>query len=89
MKTVPKQLSLQQYWKKNLLYLSILLGIWWIVSFGCAILWVDTLNQYKVGGLPLGFWFAHQGAIYVFVLLIFIYMYLMNDLDKKFDVHED
>lgn len=80
--------NLQEYWKKNLKYLMILLSIWFIVSYGCGILFADSLNSIKMGGFPLGFWFAQQGAIYVFVLLIFVYVRLMNKLDKEFDVDE-
>ena len=72
------------YWKTNLKYLVILLSIWFTVSFGFGIMLVDTLNQIQMGGFKLGFWFAQQGAIYVFVILIFIYIYLMNRLDQKF-----
>ena len=72
------------YWKTHLKYLVILLSIWFTVSFGFGILLVDTLNQIQMGGFKLGFWFAQQGAIYVFVILIFIYIYLMNRLDQKF-----
>ena len=74
----------QNYWKINLKYLLFLLSIWFMVSFGLGILFVEQLNQFKFGGFKLGFWFAQQGAIYVFVILIFIYIYLMNRLDKKF-----
>jgi len=76
------------YWKKNLTYLSILLSIWLLVSFGAGILWADFLNQFRLAGFPLGFWFAQQGSIYVFVILIFVYVYLMNRLDKEFEVDE-
>ncbi len=76
------------YWKVNLKYLGILLVIWFTVSFGFGILFAETLNQFYIGGFPLGFWFAHQGAIYMFVVLIFVYVYLMNKLDHKFDVDE-
>ena len=78
----------QAYWRKNLIYLMILLTIWFFVSFVCGILLVDRLNTIKIGGFPLGFWFAQQGSIYVFVILIFVYMGLMNRLDKDFDVDE-
>jgi putative solute:sodium symporter small subunit len=80
--------NLQQYWNRNLRYLLILLSVWFIVSYGCGILFADTLNSVKIGGFPLGFWFAQQGSIYVFVVLIFVYVYLMNKLDKEFDVDE-
>ncbi|MBW8324068.1 MAG: DUF4212 domain-containing protein [Prolixibacteraceae bacterium] len=76
------------YWKKNLTYLAILLSIWFVVSFGAGILLADFLNQFKLAGFPLGFWFAQQGSIYAFVLLIFVYVFLMNRLDKAFDVDE-
>ena len=76
------------YWKHNLKYLSILLSIWFIVSFGGGILFSEYLNQIMLGGFPLGFWLAQQGAIYTFVILIFVYVYLMNRLDKKFEVDE-
>jgi len=74
----------QEYWKKNLKYLVILLSIWFTVSFCFGILLIDELNQIKIGGFKLGFWFAQQGSIYVFVTLIFIYIGLMNKLDKKY-----
>tara|TARA_B100001063_G_scaffold118907_1_gene111044 strand:+ start:149 stop:400 length:252 start_codon:yes stop_codon:yes gene_type:complete len=76
------------YWKTNLKYLSILLLIWFTVSFLFGIILADALNQFSIAGFPLGFWFAHQGSIYTFVVLIFIYVYLMNRLDKKFEVDE-
>ena len=72
------------YWKTNLKYLVVLLIIWFTVSFGFGILLADTLNQIQMAGFKLGFWFAQQGAIYVFVILIFVYIYLMNRLDQKF-----
>ncbi len=74
----------QNYWKTNLKYLVVLLLVWFTVSFGFGILLVDQLNKIRFGGFKLGFWFAQQGAIYVFVILIFVYIYLMNSLDKKF-----
>ena len=72
------------YWHSNLKILSILLTIWFIVSFGFGIIWSDSLDQFQIGGFKLGFWFAQQGSIYFFVLLIFIYIYFMNKLDKKY-----
>lgn len=80
--------NLKDYWKTNLRYLSILLVIWFLVSYGCGILFADSLNSIQIGGFKLGFWFAQQGAIYVFVVLIFVYVSLMNKLDKKYDVDE-
>ena len=71
------------YWKKNLNYLKVLLLIWFMVSFGAGIIFKDFLNTISIGGFPLGFWFAQQGSVYVFVILIFIYVYLMNKLDKS------
>ncbi|MBO3699315.1 DUF4212 domain-containing protein [Roseivirga sp. E12] len=77
------------YWKQNLRYLLILLAVWFVVSFGFGILLVDELNTIRIGGFKLGFWFAQQGSIYSFVILIFVYVWLMNRLDKKFKVDED
>ena len=73
----------KKYWKENIRLLLILLIIWFLVSFGAGILWVEELNAIRLGGFKLGFWFAQQGSIYVFVILIFIYVKLMNKLDKK------
>ncbi|MAD11339.1 MAG: hypothetical protein CMC04_01280 [Flavobacteriaceae bacterium] len=73
----------KDYWNKNLNYLKILLLIWFIVSFGAGIIFKDFLNTISIGGFPLGFWFAQQGSVYVFVILIFTYVYLMNKLDKS------
>lgn len=79
----------KEYWRANLRYVGILLSIWLLVSFVCGILFVNQLNTIQLGGFKLGFWFAQQGSIYVFVVLIFVYVWLMNRLDKKFDVYED
>mgnify|MGYP000473959235 FL=1 len=78
----------KKYWNKNLKYLTILLSIWFLVSFVLGILLVDELNNIRIGGFKLGFWFAQQGAIYVFVILIFVYIRLMNRLDKEFGFNE-
>ncbi|MDX1364682.1 DUF4212 domain-containing protein [Arenibacter latericius] len=83
-----KQKKATAYWKENVRYLFILLFIWFVVSFGAGILFKDYLNTFKLGGFKLGFWFAQQGAIYVFVVLIFVYVYLMNKLDKKYGYNE-
>ncbi|WP_299799275.1 DUF4212 domain-containing protein [uncultured Maribacter sp.] len=83
-----KQKNATAYWKENLRYLAILLTIWFIVSFVFGILFVDELNTIKLGGFKLGFWFAQQGSIYVFVVLIFVYIRLMNKLDKKYGLDE-
>ena len=74
----------KNYWYSNLKILSILLSIWFIVSFGFGIILSDSLDQFQIGGFKLGFWFAQQGSIYFFVILIFIYIHLMNKLDKKY-----
>ena len=74
----------KDYWRKNLKYLIILLTIWFTVSFGFGVILVDQLNTLQFFGFKLGFWFAQQGSIYVFVVLIFVYIYLMNRLDKNF-----
>lgn len=76
------------YWKRNLRYLLILLAVWFTVSFGAGILFADSLDSIRIGGFKLGFWFAQQGAMYTFVILIFVYVWLMNKLDKEFDVDE-
>ncbi|WP_394972415.1 DUF4212 domain-containing protein [uncultured Croceitalea sp.] len=78
----------KKYWQENLKYLAILLLIWFIVSYGFGILLIDELNTIRLGGFKLGFWFAQQGSIYVFVVLIFVYVKLMNKLDKKYGVNE-
>ena len=74
----------KDYWRSNLKILSILLIIWFMVSFGFGILWSDFLDQFQIGGFKLGFWFAQQGSIYFFVILIFVYVFLMNKLDRKY-----
>ena len=85
---MPENAEKRAYWRKNLQYLGILLAVWFAVSYGCAILFVDQLDKIRIGGFRLGFWFAQQGSIYVFVVLIFIYVYLMNRLDRKHVVDE-
>lgn len=76
------------YWRTNIKYVLILLSIWFAVSYGAGILFREELNNIKIGGFKLGFWFAQQGAMYVFVILIFVYVYLMNKLDKKYGYDE-
>lgn len=80
--------SPEEYWKRNLRILAVLLTIWFVVSYGFGILLVEPLNSIRIGGFQLGFWFAQQGSIYVFIALIFYYVYAMNKLDKEFDVDE-
>ena len=75
---------MNKYWQDNLKIISILLAIWFIVSFGFGILLSDFLDQFKFGGFKLGFWFAQQGSIFFFVILIFIYVHLLNKLDDKY-----
>ena len=70
------------YWKKNIRYIRILLSLWFIVSFGCGILFVEQLNTIQIVGIKLGFWFAQQGSIFGFVAIIFTYIFLMNKLDQ-------
>ena len=82
------QKDLKTYWKKNLRLLTILLFIWFVVSYGFGILLAEPLNAIQIGGFKLGFWFAQQGAIYVFIALIFYYVHKMNKLDKEYDVDE-
>lgn len=79
----------QDYWKANIRLVFGCLVVWFIVSFGFGILLVDQLNQIHIGSYKLGFWFAQQGSIYVFLVLIFFYAWRMNQLDRKFNVHED
>ena len=77
------------YWRANLRLVAGCMVVWFLCSYVCGVLFVDALNAIRVGGFPLGFWFAQQGSIYVFVALIFFYAWRMNRLDRKFDVHED
>ena len=80
-----------EYWRRNLRILAALLSVWFLASYGCGILFADVLNRFRIpgSGFKLGFWFAQQGSIYVFVLLIFVYVRLMNRLDAEFGVSED
>ncbi|WKK65227.1 DUF4212 domain-containing protein [Lutimonas zeaxanthinifaciens] len=80
--------DLKKYWRTNLKYLGILLTFWFLVSYVMGIVLVDELNSFKIGGFKLGFWFAQQGSIYFFVLIIIIYIALMNRLDKKYGVND-
>ncbi|HIQ07280.1 MAG TPA: DUF4212 domain-containing protein [Thiotrichaceae bacterium] len=81
--------SSSSYWRANLRLMVICLTIWFVVSFLFGILLVDQLNQFHLGGYKLGFWFAQQGSIYTFVVLIFFYSWRMNKLDHKYGVNED
>jgi len=84
-----QQNSRKDYWNANLKLVAGCLAVWFIVSYLFGIILVDQLNAISFGGYKLGFWFAQQGSIYVFVVLIFFYAYRMNKLDRKFNVHED
>jgi len=84
-----EQKSRQDYWTANLKLVALCLSIWFVVSYLFGIILVDQLNAISIGGYELGFWFAQQGSMYIFVVLIFFYAYRMNKLDKEFDVHED
>ena len=77
------------YWRANLRLLSILMAIWFLASFGAGILFRDALDRIEIGGVGLGFWFAQQGAIYVFVILVFIYVLQMRRIDRRFGLDDD
>ncbi|MHC6528558.1 DUF4212 domain-containing protein [Vibrio sp. V39_P1S14PM300] len=76
------------YWSKNVRLMTMLMVIWFVVSFGCGILFVDELNQFQLGGYKLGFWFAQQGSIYAFLVIIFYYAWKMRQIDREFNVDE-
>ena len=84
-----EQTQRQAYWKANLKLVALCLSIWFVVSYLFGIILVDQLNAIPLGGYSLGFWFAQQGSMYIFVVLIFFYSYKMKKLDQKFNVHED
>ena len=77
------------YWKRNVSLMIKLMVVWFVVSYGCGILLFDVLNTIQLGGYKLGFWFAQQGSIYVFVVLIFYYARKMAALDREFGVDEE
>ena len=81
--------SASEYWRRNLRLVIACIIVWFVVSFGFGIILVDVMNNISLGGYKLGFWFAQQGSIYVFVGLIFFYVKKMNKLDREFDVHEE
>ena len=87
-KSPQSEKSNKAYWRANLRLMAWLLTIWFAVSYGCGILFVDELDTIRIGGFKLGFWFAQQGSIYVFVALIFVYVWKMNRLDREHDVDE-
>lgn len=84
-----KEADRKAYWKANIRLVTICLIIWFIVAYVFGIILAEPLNSIKLGGYPLGFWFAQQGSIYTFVILIFVYALQMNKLDRKFNVHEE
>ena len=77
------------YWKANLRLVSICMFFWFLCSYGFGILFVEMFNNIQIGGFKLGFWFAQQGSIYIFVILIFFYAWRINKIDQKYNVHED
>lgn len=81
--------ELQAYWKENLVIITVLLAIWFAVSYVCGILFANQLDAYRIGGFPLGFWFANQGSLVTFVVLIWVYVGLMDRLDIKYGVQQD
>lgn len=80
--------KLQAYWKANLGIIALLLSIWFVVSYVCGILFANQLDAFRLGGFPLGFWFANQGSMITFVLLIWVYVWWMDKLDVKYEVDE-
>jgi len=78
----------RRYWRRNLLYVEVLLVLWFLVSLGAGVLFVDELDSIRIGGFRLGFWFAQQGSIYAFVVIIFVYVFLMNRLDRRYNVDD-
>ncbi len=81
--------AIDRYWRKNVRIMAVLLSIWAAAGLGCGVLFADVLNRFRLGGFPLGFWFAQQGSIYVFVALIFFYAWRMSAVDKRHGVDED
>jgi len=84
----PNAGSAGAYWKENIRLLITLMVIWFVVSFGAGILFRDFLDQFTIGGFPLGFWFAQQGSIYVFIALIFYYTAKMKAIERKYDLDD-
>ena len=87
--SMSKEEAARGYWRENLKLMLTLLVVWFVVSFGAGVLFVDQLNAIQFFGFPLGFWCAQQGSIYAFVVLIFVYVWKMNQLDRKYDFHEE
>jgi putative solute:sodium symporter small subunit len=78
----------KEYWRENISTILKLLAVWFIVSYGCGIIFINQLNTIEISGVKLGFWFAQQGSIYIFVILIFVYVKLMRGIDEKYGVDE-
>ena len=78
-----QRVLVDRYWRRNVILMSSLLTVWAAVSLGCGVLFVEPLNAFRLGGFPLGFWFAQQGSIIVFVVLILIYAVVMTRLDRQ------
>ena len=78
----------QAYWKENIRTILVLMAVWFVVSLGAGVLFINQLNAIEISGVKLGFWFAQQGSIYAFVILIFVYVYKMGKIDKKYGVDE-
>ena len=81
--------SAKAYWNAVLALIAQVLVVWFLVSYGCGILFAEALNSMSLGGYPLGFWFSQQGSMYCFVIMIFVYAWRMGKIDEKFDVHEN
>ncbi len=81
-----KRVDERGYWRANLKVVCVLLSIWAVVAFGLGILGVEALNRFQMGGFPLGFWFAQQGSIFIFIVLIWVYARWMDRIDRRFDV---
>ena len=75
--------AVRAYWRRNLTVMAILLSLWAVAGLGCGVLFADRLNEHHIGGFPLGFWFAQQGSIIVFVILILVYAVLLNRMDRN------
>ena len=84
----PNSAAARAYWRANIRLLVTLMTIWFIVSFGAGILFRSFLDQFMIGGFPLGFWFAQQGSIYVFIALIFFYAWKMKRIERDFDLDD-
>ena len=87
--TEPQKDNRRAYWRENLTIMAILLSVWFIVSLLLSVVFVDQLNEMRLGGFRLGFWIAQQGSLYTFVALIFIYVWAMNRLDRKYGLEEE